>query len=214
MTESTFQGVDGLRIFTRSWRPETPPRAVVVIMHGFNSHSGQYTWTAEQFVARGLAVYALDMRGRGRSEGDRFFVEKIDHYVQDLATLIAAAKAAEPGLPVFLLGHSAGGVVSCLYALEHQAGLAGLVCESFAHEVPAPAFAQSGKPLTIGRFDVVGNVLAIGDIAQRQAAGACQGQQVAKTGCFIKLRDEHRRRADCGETLGCFRQALGASHAA
>ena len=125
----------------RSWRPETPPRAVVVIMHGFNSHSGQYTWTAEQFVARGLAVYALDMRGRGRSEGDRFFVEKIDHYVQDLATLIAAAKAAEPGLPVFLLGHSAGGVVSCLYALEHQAGLAGLVCESFAHEVPAPAFA-------------------------------------------------------------------------
>ena len=47
----------------------------------------------------------------------------------------------EPGLPVFLLGHSAGGVVSCIYTLEHQAELAGLICESFAHQVPAPDFA-------------------------------------------------------------------------
>ena len=51
------------------------------------------------------------------------------------------AKSREPGLPVFLLGHSAGGVVSCLYALEHQAELAGLICESFAFQVPAPDFA-------------------------------------------------------------------------
>jgi alpha-beta hydrolase superfamily lysophospholipase len=44
-------------------------------------------------------------------------------------------------LPCFLLGHSAGGVVSCLYTLDHQAELAGLICESFAHELPAPDFA-------------------------------------------------------------------------
>ncbi|MFL5806450.1 MAG: serine aminopeptidase domain-containing protein [Roseiflexaceae bacterium] len=51
------------------------------------------------------------------------------------------AKADHPGLPVFLLGHSAGGVVSCIYTLEHQAEIAGFICESFAHEVPAPDFA-------------------------------------------------------------------------
>ena len=51
------------------------------------------------------------------------------------------AKSREPGLPVFLLGHSAGGVVSCVYTLEHQAELAGLICESFAFQVPAPDFA-------------------------------------------------------------------------
>jgi hypothetical protein len=50
-TEETFEGVGGLRIFFRSWRPEGTPRAVIAICHGVNSHSGQYFWTAEQLVA-------------------------------------------------------------------------------------------------------------------------------------------------------------------
>ena len=142
MNESSFEGVGGLKIFTRSWRPAVEkPRAIVVIVPGFNSHSGYYTWVAEQFVADGLVVYALDLRGRGRSDGERFYVEKFDDYVNDVATFVRATKSQEPGLPVFLLGHSAGGVISCIYTLEHQAEIAGLICESFAHEVPAPDFA-------------------------------------------------------------------------
>ena len=137
-TEETFDGLGGLKIFFRSWRPETPPRAVVAICHGFNSHSGHYGWVAEQFVANGFAVYALDLRGRGKSEGERFYVDKYSDYVDDLSRLISLAKSREPGLPVFLLGHSAGGVVSCGYAVEHQSELAGFICESFAHKVPAP----------------------------------------------------------------------------
>jgi alpha-beta hydrolase superfamily lysophospholipase len=136
-----FQGVGGLNIFTRSWRPEgKPPRAVVVIAHGFNSHSGHYIWVAEQLVAHGFSVHALDHRGRGKSDGERFYVEQVSEYVDDLATFINLVKAREPGLPVFLLGHSAGGVISCTYALEHQANIAGLICESFAFRVPAPDF--------------------------------------------------------------------------
>ena len=142
MKNESFKGVGGLNIFTRSWRPEGgAPRGVVVIAHGFNSHSGHYFWVAEQLMARGLAVYALDHRGRGKSDGERFFVEHVSEYVEDLATFIGIAKSREPGLPVFLLGHSAGGVISCIYTLEHQAELAGLICESFAFRVPAPDFA-------------------------------------------------------------------------
>jgi alpha-beta hydrolase superfamily lysophospholipase len=96
---------------------------------------------AEQFSAGGLAVYALDHRGRGRSGGERFYIEKSADYVSDLATFIRLAKSREPGLPVFLLGHSAGGVISCLYAIESQSELAGLICESFAFQVPAPDIA-------------------------------------------------------------------------
>lgn len=139
--EQTFTGKDGIGIFTRTWLPPGPPRAVVAICHGVNSHSGQYFWAAEQLVAAGFAVHALDLRGRGRSEGPRFYVESIADYVSDLAALIARAKAEHPGLAVYLLGHSAGGVVSCSYALDHQAELAGLVCESFAFKVYAPDFA-------------------------------------------------------------------------
>ncbi|HET7793759.1 MAG TPA: alpha/beta hydrolase [Rhizobacter sp.] len=139
--ESSFQGVGGLKIFTRSWRPTGgAPRAVLVISHGFNSHSGQYAWAAEQFAAAGLAVHALDHRGRGKSGGERFYVQSYSDYTSDLSTFIKLVKSQEPGLPVFLIGHSAGGVIACGYALEHQAELRGLICESFAFKVPAPDF--------------------------------------------------------------------------
>lgn len=141
MTEESFEGVAGYKIFTRSWRPASKPRGVVVVVHGFNSHSGYYQWVAEQLVGTGLAVYALDLRGRGKSDGERFYVAKFADYANDVAKLVAIAKQREPELPVFMLGHSAGGVVSCIYTLEHQSELAGLICESFAHEVPAPDFA-------------------------------------------------------------------------
>lgn len=140
-SEETFEDADGLSIFFRAWRPAGQARAVVVINHGVNSHSGQYVWAGEQFADSGFAVYAIDMRGRGQSEGERFYVDDIADYVADLAALIKLAQSRDPGLPVFLLGHSAGGVVSCVYTLENQAELAGLICESFAFKVYAPDFA-------------------------------------------------------------------------
>lgn len=142
MKTLNFEGVGGLNIFARAWRPETQrARALVVIAHGVNSHSGYYEWVGEQLMAAGFAVYALDHRGRGRSDGERYFVNTVDEYVADLATFIQLAKEQEPGLPTFLLGHSAGGVISSVYTLEHQAELTGFVCESFAFQVYAPDFA-------------------------------------------------------------------------
>lgn len=138
MKEEQFAGRDGTRLHMRSWRPQAP-KAVVVICHGVNSHSGQYLWTGEQLAAAGFAVYAYDHRGRGKSAGPRFYIDDARDYTDDLGIFIALAKAREPGLKVFLLGHSAGGVVSCTWALDHQSEIAGFICESFAFEVPAPA---------------------------------------------------------------------------
>jgi alpha-beta hydrolase superfamily lysophospholipase len=139
--EGRFENADGLKIFFRSWRPATHARGVVVIVPGFNSHSGYYGWAAEQLIAQGVAVYAIDLRGRGQSDGERFYVEKFADYVSDVTGLISLVKVNDPGLPLYLLGHSAGGVVSCLYALDNQSDLAGLICDSFAFQVPAPDFA-------------------------------------------------------------------------
>lgn len=130
-----------LKIFARRWRPQSAPKAIVAICHGLNSHSGQYGWVAGELARAGYAVYALDLRGRGLSEGDRFHVDTIDDYVADLDGLIDHAINREAPLPLYLLGHSAGGVVACIYALDHGDKLAGLVCESFAYQVPAPDFA-------------------------------------------------------------------------
>jgi acylglycerol lipase len=141
MTEETFESKGGLKIFVRSWLPPTATRAVVVLVHGFKSHGGLFEWTAEQLAIRGFAAYALDLRGHGRSEGEPLFVETFGDYVADVAGVVALSKTRHGGAPTFVLGHSAGGVVSCLYALDHQREIAGLVSESFAHELPAPEFA-------------------------------------------------------------------------
>jgi len=139
-TEERVQTTGGLTLLVRSWRPRTEPRGVVVIVPGFNSHSGYYEWAAEQLVAADLAVYALDLRGRGQSDGERFYVEKFADYVDDASGVVRLAKSRDPGVPTFLLGHSAGGVVACVYALDHPRELTGLISVSFAHDIPAPDF--------------------------------------------------------------------------
>jgi alpha-beta hydrolase superfamily lysophospholipase len=139
--QGKLDGGGGLQLFFRAWRPGQSPRGVVAIVPGFNSHSGYYTWVGEQLAAAGLASYAVDLRGRGQSDGERFYVQQFADYVADVSALVNLAKSRHAGLPVFLLGHSAGGVVSCLYTLAHQSELAGLICESFAYQVPAPDFA-------------------------------------------------------------------------
>ena len=129
---------DGTKLFTRAWRPSGPARAIVVLVHGFKAHGGLFEWAGTRFARRGIAAYALDLRGHGRSDGERLHVGAFSDYLDDVDALVAMARKRDPGLPIFVLGHSAGGVISCGYVLEHQDELAGFVCESFAHEVPAP----------------------------------------------------------------------------
>jgi alpha-beta hydrolase superfamily lysophospholipase len=142
MKESVFEGVGGLKIATRSWQPEGKPRAVVILVHGFNAHSGYMAWPAEQFTANGFTCYALDHRGRGKSEGERFYVEDFKDYLDDLDTFVNMARSENPKLPVYLIGHSAGGVISASYVYEHQDKIDGLICHSFAFDVGLPHLVQ------------------------------------------------------------------------
>jgi acylglycerol lipase len=141
IAEETVEGAGGVKIFIRSWLPEAKAKALVILCHGLNAHSGYYGWTAEQLVGAGYAAYAPDLRGRGKSDGDRFYVDTIDDYARDVDLAVKLAQSRHPGLPVFLLGHSAGGVVSCIYVLDHPAELAGFICEDFAFQVPGPELA-------------------------------------------------------------------------
>jgi alpha-beta hydrolase superfamily lysophospholipase len=139
-TEKWLDGTGG-RIFTRQWESREAPRANLVICHGFNAHSGHYVRAAEEFASRGLAVTALDLRGRGKSDGERFYIDHIDEYVSDLSLTIELGRSRHPELPVYLLGHSAGGMTSVTYALDNQDRIDGLICEDFAFRVFAPNFA-------------------------------------------------------------------------
>jgi len=125
--EGRFAGAGGLEIYWQAWLPAGEPHAIVTIAHGGAEHGGRYAWTAEQLTARGYAVYAIDHRGHGRSAGPRAYVDRIDNAVADLHALDGIARGRHPGLAVFLLGHSMGGLIAISYALRYQEQLAGLV---------------------------------------------------------------------------------------
>ena len=136
---ATFENHKGQLIFYRNWKSQGQPRGILTIVHGLNSHSGYYNDFAYQLNENGFEVFALDLVGRGYSEGERYYIPDFYEVISDIDTLVSIAASKYPQLPVFLLGHSAGGVFSAAYAVEHQHKLQGLIIESFAFRIPAPA---------------------------------------------------------------------------
>lgn len=118
-SERTFDGVGGVRIVYDVWTPEVAPRGVVVLSHGFGEHARRYDHVAQRFGESGLAVYALDHRGHGRSGGKRVLLKNISEYTGDFDTLVGIAAAEHPDLKRIVLGHSMGGGIVFAYGVEH-----------------------------------------------------------------------------------------------
>ena len=134
----TRAAADGLTLFTRAWTPDRPTRAVVALAHGVHEHSGRYAHVASALMQRGIAVRALDHRGHGQSEGARGAVESFDEYVRDLTDFLDDVIAESGDLPVFLMGHSMGGLIVAATVVDRgTAGLAGVVLSSPALAIPA-----------------------------------------------------------------------------
>ena len=111
MHEADFQGSEGT-VFYRRWAPETPPIRIVQIVHGYAEHGGRYAHVAEILASRGAVVYADDHMGHGRSEGERALITDFDHVLDDLHALADIARTEHPGIPLVLVGHSMGGLLS------------------------------------------------------------------------------------------------------
>jgi alpha-beta hydrolase superfamily lysophospholipase len=125
--EGSFRGVNDFKIYWQAWRPAKEPVAVLLIAHGFGEHSGRYQNVVDFFLPKGYALYALDHRGHGRSDGERVAVASYEEYVDDLKTFFDIVRAENPGLGIFLVGHSMGAAISTAYTAKHQHELAGLV---------------------------------------------------------------------------------------
>jgi alpha-beta hydrolase superfamily lysophospholipase len=117
-TERTFDGVGGVRIVYDVWTPDTTPRGVVVLSHGFGEHARRYDHVAQRFGQDALVTYALDHRGHGRSGGKRVLVKDISEYTGDFDTLVGIAGKEHPGVTRVVLGHSMGGGIVFAYGVE------------------------------------------------------------------------------------------------
>jgi alpha-beta hydrolase superfamily lysophospholipase len=128
--EGTFSGYSSLQLYYQRWRPESTPRAVLAVVHGFGEHSGRYGNVVDWFVPRGYAVYAFDLRGHGHSPGKRGYIESFEEIRGDVRTFLDLVHSQEPEGAVFLLGHSLGGLIVLEYVLRDGSGLEGVVASA------------------------------------------------------------------------------------
>lgn len=138
--EDRFEGHDGLSLYRQCWLPENESTAVVILIHGFIEHSGRYAPTADALNRAGYAVYAMDLRGHGKSDGDRAWVRSFDEFVDDLDVLVESVRRREPGKPWFLFGHSMGASIAAHFVLERQPEPNGLVLSAPAVRVGKGVF--------------------------------------------------------------------------
>ncbi|MGH3865962.1 MAG: lysophospholipase [Pseudonocardiaceae bacterium] len=107
--------------YWQAWLPQNQARAVVVIVHGLHEHSARYAHVGARLATAGFAAYAADHRGHGRSDGRRANIERMALIVADLSSFVWFALERHPHLPVFMVGHSLGGLIALHYATEPRA---------------------------------------------------------------------------------------------
>jgi len=135
--EARFPGAGGLSLFRRAWLPEAAQRSLLLV-HGWAEHSGRYDHVGEWLAARGCAVHAFDHRGHGRSAGARGHARRFDDLLDDVALALARVRDEHPDLPVFVVGHSMGGLVVAAFVAERAPEIAGAVTSGAALALAEP----------------------------------------------------------------------------
>ncbi len=128
--EGTFQGANGLELYYQSWHPPALAKAVLVIVPGIGGHSGIFTRMVEYLLERDYIVYAFDLRGNGRSPGQRGYINSWAEFRADLIAFLNLVTTKEPDLPLFLIGQSTGGTIALDYVLREPYQLQGLILMS------------------------------------------------------------------------------------
>lgn len=126
----TFKSSDGLSLFGRAWLPHDVPIANIALVHGIGEHSGRYDHVANYFHQRDYAVFAIDLRGHGQSDGPRGHIEQFQDYLDDVKTLITYIEDRSANVPLFLLGHSMGGLIALVYALTYPDDISAVIVSS------------------------------------------------------------------------------------
>ncbi|MBN2547876.1 MAG: lysophospholipase [Anaerolineales bacterium] len=128
--ESTWNTQDNLSLFVQGWEPEPEPKAVICLVHGLGEHSGRYAHVAETYTEAGYAVLSFDLRGHGKSGGQRGHTPSFEAFMQDIDLLFQEASQRYPAKPQFLYGHSLGGILVLNYALRRKPKLEGVIATS------------------------------------------------------------------------------------
>jgi len=123
-------------IYYQYWLPESPPLAILLVVHGLNEHCGRYKHLADYFTDMGYAVFGFDLIGHGKSSGTRSFVKDFPSFINPILTYLEMIKEWQPGLPVYLVGHSLGGLIAASFLIDHQEKVSGAILSGSLVMVP------------------------------------------------------------------------------
>ncbi|MFE5213684.1 MULTISPECIES: alpha/beta hydrolase [unclassified Streptomyces] len=159
--------LDGTRgtVAVTEW-PHPAPRFLALLVHGYGEHAGRYAGLAALLTGHGAAVYAPDHMGHGKSAGERVVIEDFEDVVTDVHAVAELARAAHPGLPLVLVGHSMGGLIAARFAQRYGHELTALV-------LSGPVIGAWGLPGRLLALDEIPDVpISPGALSRDPAVGA------------------------------------------
>ena len=161
------------RLYQQAWLPDGDTRASVLLIHGLGEHSSRYAHVADHLTQRGFAVHTLDHYGHGKSDGHAGYVERFSVYLDGVVTLLENVRSKHPERPLFLLGHSMGGLIAAAFLLRHQSAFRGCVLSG-----PAIKSDQAPPALVIALIRLLSMVVPTLPLIQLDASGVSRDENV------------------------------------
>ena len=146
--EGKFWGVGRVRLYYQSWHPTKAPRAILILIHGLGSYSDIFSNLVAKFVALDYALYGLDLRGHGRSSGQRGYINSWDEFREDLQAFLQLVRSSQNNIPIFAVGHSLGSLIILDYILHQPEIFSGAI----ALAPPLGKVGVSPFKLTLGKI--------------------------------------------------------------
>ena len=128
--EGWTEAADGTRLYWQRHALDNGPRAALLFVHGLAEHSGRYGHVMRHFAEVGFDCWAVDYRGHGKSPGLRVHVDRFDEFLLDIAAAYRLVRAEQASLPLYLVGHSQGGLLVLRHVLTRPDGIAGIIVSS------------------------------------------------------------------------------------
>jgi alpha-beta hydrolase superfamily lysophospholipase len=148
-SETQWLACDGTPMHAVRWQPDATPKYVVCLLHGLGEHSGRYAEMAEYYVSHGVEVVSFDLRGHGKSEGQRGHSHDFSQMMKDIDRFLYKASKIDIDKPRFIYGHSLGGTLAIKYALSHPGEYKGVILSA---PMLKPAFEPPQWKVHLGRW--------------------------------------------------------------
>lgn len=133
--DETLESFDSIELYGYRALPKNH-KSIIVMIHGYGEHGAGYREMAEFFCSAGFGIYVFDLRGHGRSGGERGYVQRFEDYLEDLDLIFARIRDKEKQVPILLMGHDIGAVIAGAYTISRKPCVVGTILCSLPFELP------------------------------------------------------------------------------